>query len=417
MKTILFTTLTGLCGAAVVHAQGLMSIGPVFDDGNIKSLSGSFSSGLGWDSNPQAGFSDGGNRGGESAGSAFWSNSINVSARLGQLERRLMLDGSYSNTWYLDAPDGGEEFGHNARLGLSYSRQINHQLTVSNRSYVSYQTDPDFDVGATVNRRTGGSLYFDNSLSASYTWNHRFATVTGYTFSSVMYDDDDNEVGGDRSTASEDSISNTLSQQFRYTLDRRTTLTATYRFLDTNYTEDSEGDSRSHFLLVGADHLINSDFSVTGSVGAQYREYRETGDGEWAPYGEGALTYRAGERTSLRWHHRFGLEDTGNASRAGQQGGEGGFSYRTGLTGSHLWTRRLSMNASVNYVYQTFPQTSQGIDDDEVEQTVNASIGLNYQLRRRIGLGLNYSFTQIISDDPLQEYDRHSISANVNFTF
>ena len=239
--------------------------------------------------------------------------------------------------------------------------------------------------------------------------------MTGYTFSSVTYDDDDESTTGRSSVDSEDNMSHTFSQQFRYTFDRRTTLTASYRYNLTDYTGESQGDSQSHFFLVGGDRFINRNFSVSGNGGVQYREYDETGDGEAAPYGEAALIYRQGARTTVRWHHRFGLDDTNNGGQAGRQGSDGGYSYRTGLTLNQQLSRRWGLNASVNYIYQTFPEQFES-GGDEVEQTVDATVGVHYQLRRRVGVGFNYSFTQVISDDPLQEYDRHRVSLGVTFT-
>jgi hypothetical protein len=412
MKSLIAVVFASLGAFSVAHAQGLLSIGPVFDDGQTIPLTGSYHSSIGWDSNPQGGRDSGqGAQSGENEGSGFWENGISLTTSRGKPESRLMFDGSYSNTWYLDVPEGADEFAHNGRLGLSYSRQFTRQLTVSNSFYASYQTEPDFEVGTTVNRRTGGSFFLNDSLSGTYAWTHRLSTVTGYTFSSVTYDDD-GEVRTDESFESEDYVSNGLSQQFRYVLDRKTTGTTSYRFNQINYTGDSEGDSRSHFFLLGADRFWNRAFSMSANAGVQYREYLETGDGEAAPYGEAALTYRHGALTSVRWHHRFGLDDTDNAARAGQQGEEGGYSYRTGLSLNHQFSRRLSLNASVNYVYQTFPAEFDGAGD-EVEQTVDGQIGLNYQWRRRVGVGFNYSYTTVISDDPFQEYDRHSISLGV----
>jgi hypothetical protein len=422
MKLFIVVPLALWGAACAAYGQGLLSIGPVFDDGESMPLTATYQSALGWDSNPQSGYSGGGGGGNESDGSAFWQNSVNLSTRRGKPESRLTLDASYANTWYLNS-GSGDDFAHNGRVGLSYARQFTRQFAVSNGFYASYQTDPDFDVGATVNRRTGGSLYLNNALSATYTWSHRIATVTGYAFSSVTYDDDEEGVEDGRSVASEDNMSHTFSQEFRYSFDRRTTLTASYRYNIMDYTGDgavgsSQGDSTSHFFLLGGDRYFNRGFSISGSAGVQYREYTDTGDGQAAPYGEFAVNYRRKEsRTVIRWHNRFGLDDTGFAARAGQEGGDGGYSYRTGITLNQQLRRRLSLNASANYIYQTFPSTFNGLDEDEVEQTVNATIGLTYQLRRRIGLNFNYAFTTVISDDPLQEYDRHRLYAGVTWAF
>jgi hypothetical protein len=222
--------------------------------------------------------------------------------------------------------------------------------------------------------------------------------------------------------ASEDNMSHTFSQDFRYSFDRRTTLTATYRYNIMDYTGNgaggsSQGDSTSHFFLLGGGRFFNRGFSISGSAGVQYREYTDTGEGQAAPYGEFAVNYRRKEsRTVIRWHNRFGLDDTGNAQRAGQQGGDGGYSYRTGVSIAYQWTRRLSVNTAANYVYQTFPGEVPS-SEDEVEQTVDANIGFTYRLRKRIDLTGSYSFTGVIADDADAEYDRHRFLLGVMISF
>ena len=69
----------------------------------------------------------------------------------------------------------------------------------------------------------------------------------------------------------------TLGQQFRFVLDRQTTLIADYRFLLTDY-ETAPLDSVTHFLLVGAEEEFSRRLRGQLEAGLSFRHFDQGGD-------------------------------------------------------------------------------------------------------------------------------------------
>lgn len=414
-------------GAAVVvasgvGAQGLMDIGPRYWPELDVPLTGSFNSSIGWDSEPGAGsgFSTGSGVGGRDPGapegdSMVWQNSINLAYQAKSKGRnRFGITGNYSNLWYFDPPAGVDEFDNTGRVTVVLARELTRSLTLTNSAYVSYQTDPDFDTGETVNQRTTGYFLGSNNLSADYQWNRRLTTVTGWRISSVLYEDD--------TLDNESYVRNELSQQFRYAFKRRLTGTLTYRYTIADYEESEVGDDSDYqasVVLAGVDYAWNRRLSISASAGVEYRTYDASDfDDEVAPRVEAAVNYILAKRTTARWVNAFSLDDSG---RTGSQ--SGGYSYRTGLSLNHIFTRRLSGNLALNYVFQNYGDSveidgvqSGGINEGD-ENTFYASIGFNYRLWKTWGLTGSYSYSMVNSDDELSDYDRSRVFFGVSYTF
>lgn len=407
--------------ATTARGQGLLDIGPSFVEEMDVPFTGSINSSIGWDSDPGAGPSTSGTSGSgrrpdDSRGeSIVWQNSINLDYDVKMRGRnRLRFHAGYTNLFYFEPPAGGDDMDHNGEFVIDYSRQISRSLTVSNALFLSYETEPNYDIGVSVNQGNTGYFLGSNRLSGTYRWNRRFSTVSGYTISSILYEDD--------TLDQESYIRHVLSQQFRYAFRRRLVGTLTYRFGLTNYDEapeDESGDYSSHTVMAGVDYQWNRRLSMSVSAGGEYRTYDAEGaDSEVAPRVEAVLNYIVAKRTTARWVNSFSLDDTG---RAGSQ--SGGYSYRTGLSLQHVLTRRLNANLSLNYVHQDFGD-SLDLDteaassfDASTEDTFYANVGFNYRLWKTWSLTGSYSYTVVDSDDPFSEYDRSRIFVGVSYSF
>ena len=419
-RTAMLLIALQLCGRTVC-AQGLMDIGPRYWPEVDVPLTGSVNSSLGWDSDPGAGSGFGTGTAGGRQGQApegesmVWQNSINVAYDAKTKGRnRLSVAANYSNLWYFDPPPGVDEFDNTGGVSLTLERQVTRGLTLTNATYVSYQTEPNYDIGETVNERTSGYFLGSNRLAAEYRWNRRLTTVTGWRISSVMYQSD--------SLDNEDFVRNELSQQFRYAFKRRLTGTLTYRYTMADYDETDVGDNSDYeasSVLAGVEYAWNRRLSISASAGVEYRAYDSPDfDNEVAPRVEAAVNYIIAKRTTARWVNAFGLDDSG---RSGTQ--SGGYSYRTGLSVSHIFTRRLSGNLALNYIFQNYGDSvdiegvqSGGINEGD-ETTFYASLGVNYRLWKTWGLTASYSYSVVNSDDEFSDYDRSRIFFGVSYTF
>jgi opacity protein-like surface antigen len=313
-------------------------------------------------------------------------------------------------THYLDSAERGKDTFYNTRASFNISHQFSRRLTVGNNFYATYEIEPDYGAGVTSGRRSGQYIYGYNNTSLAYAWTRRISTTTGYTIDGIKYIDDKDLAG------LEDRLSHTFSQQVSYALSRRTSLTAEYRFRMVDYDSSPRGiagenfvnpDSTSHFVLIGVDQAWSD--RLTASVRAGVELYQSDRASETAPYVEGALNYAISRKTNLRWFVQAGYD----GSELGMFSSR--YSYRSGLTVSHQFTRRLNGYGGLHYIHSEFDGGDEAGSSSENE--LNASIGLTYNFWQNLSLDANYSFTTLAADQEFRDYDRHRLSVGLNATF
>lgn len=395
MKKIAIATLAVGLSVSASKGQGLLSIGANRDWEEKIPFSVTLASSVGWDSNMNTSSFD-------EQESGYWQNGVSLVYSTGDKRNHLDLGAHYSNIWYFDAAPGTEDIYHNARFTLNYVAELSPRLVITDSFYLAYETEPDFLIGASINRRTNQYLYGYNNLSGSYAWTPRFSTVSGYTITGIWYEEDVNQ--------NMDHLSHIFSQQFRYAITPRTTGTIDYRFQFADYDNNPDADFTAHYVLGGVDHSFSPLLAGSLRMGAEFRDYDGDLGSETRPYLEGALNYRAGKHTILRWYHFLGMDDSDLVGFAS------GYSYKTGLTVQHQITDRLTGNLAIHYLHQMFEDSPVGLPDED-DNTFAGSAGLDYRLWRNIGLNATYSYTNTDSDNFYREYERHRVSIGVTATF
>lgn len=308
------------------------------------------------------------------------------------------LGGRFNTTYYGSSATTDDLF-YNARLSFAIRHRASSQLTISDRAYVAYEFEPDYEIGASTSRRTDQYLYAYNNLSASYAWNRRVSTVTGYTVSGIEYQES--------ALKGENRISNLFSQQIRYAMSKVTTLTAEYRFGLTDY-DNGFNDYVSHYFLLGADQSFSRNLSGSIRGGLELREFDNRGSRE-APYVEGALNQRIGDLTSARAYTRIGLDSNELGSY------EEHFAWRTGVTLNHRFTKDLVGNAGLHYIHSSYTDSPIAADFDE--DLISLSLGATYQFHKNLAVYASYYFTNTSSENSFREYDRHRLTLGVSATF
>jgi len=395
MKKSASVIIAAFAAISAVHAQGLLSIGANRDFDEQLPFSVTVASSVGWDSNMNTSPYN-------EQESGYWQNGVSLAYATGNRRNHFLIGAHYSNIYYFDPAPGDEDVYHNARLTIDYSRDLSPRMNLSDSFYIAYEAEPDYLIGASANRRVNQYLYAYNHLALSYAWTRRFQTTTSYTISGVAYEDSQFE--------NEDHLSHIFGQQFRYSLTRTTALTFDYRFQFVHYDNNEDADSISHYALVGVDHSFSPRLAGSVRVGAQYREWDGDLGDDVSPYLEGAINYKAGKDTILRWYHWFGMDDSELA------GFLESYSYRTGLSVDHRLTPRLTGSLALHYIHQEFTDSPDGLED-MADDTFAGSVGLDYRVWRNVSLNANYWFTSTSSDNPDREYDRHRVSLGVSATF
>jgi Putative beta-barrel porin 2 len=374
--------------ASIASGQGLLSIGQNHDFQNQLPFTVTVASSVGWDSNMNTSTS-------ADQGSTYMQNGVSLYAPIVKGETDWLNVGAhYSNVWYFDPAPGTDDVYHNARLTLDFSKKLTSRLSISDSAYGSYEIEPDYFVGASTNRRTEQYYYAYNSFSIGYQIDPRWNSTTSYTLSGVAYPDAEGQ----------DYYTHLFSEQLAYSLSQTTALTANYRYGITQY---DMRDSTSHYMLLGATHRYSPNLTGSFQAGASYQNLDSFSS--WAPHFEGALNYRVGQNTTLRFYNYLGF-DSSEYSGAREV-----YSYRSGLSLSHRINERLSGSLDLNYIHTA--SDAVGTIPDTSDDIFAASVGFEYRLWQNVSLSASYSFTTTSSDDSFREYDRHRVSLGLTATF
>ena len=387
-----------LAGAGFSFGQGLLSIGNTSEDYETDipvTWTGTFV--VGYDDNVSSAPRD-------EQDSFFVQAGVGARYAGGSRVTRYNFGASFSILWYDEkvrqvGSSDTEDVFYNARVSLGINHRISRRLGITNNSYISYEIEPDNDIGASRIRRTDQYVYGYNRFSVRYAWTRRFQTVTSYAISWIGYEDADLD----------DRVRHVLTLQGRYLYTRNTTLTAEYRYGYTDY--DERGSIKDHFFLVGADHNFSRLTRGSIRVGAQVRDY--SGGSRTRPYVEGSIIHRPSEDLSLRAVVRYGFED-GELGLYGRRQ-----SLRFGVSGSYSFTPRLTGTAGVTYMHNSFEDSEfVGISDGD-EDFFAFNLGLSYLLYSNVRLNAGYSYVTLDSDrdDIARDYDRNRFRLGVSATF
>jgi Putative beta-barrel porin 2 len=371
-------------------AQGLLSLGQRDEFEKKLPFSVTVGVGAGWDSNVNLSSND-------EQDSGFIKGTIIAEYSTGDRRTSYSFGLTYNPFYYLDAPEGMDDFQQSASVNFSLRHRVNPRLTITDSLYFAYEYEPNYQIGTSVARRTEPYIYGYNNLNVAYAWTKRFSTVTGYTISGIDYDDD--------SEAGENYLSHLFSQDFRYALSKVTTAVLTYRYGITEY-DNNFGDYSTQYFLGGLDHSFSRRTIGSFRAGAEIRD-RDNGGSETSPYAEASFSHSVAKQTYVRWYGRYGFEDSDI----------GGFtersSFRTGVSVQQRFTNRLAGNLGANYIFDQFEGGGSDFDDNVIE----VSVGLDFNVYRNLVLNAGYSFTSNMSDEDLREYDRHILSLGMTAKF
>jgi hypothetical protein len=386
-----FTILAFVACTGSSFAQGLLSLRPQKDEFERRiPLTYSVSAGAGYDSNANLASDN-------EEDSAYAQFGLGARYASGDRQTSYSIDASYGGQYYLDAPEGQDDYQNSFRLGANIRHRVSPRLTITDSAYAAYEYEPNYSVGAGTTRRSEPYIYFMNNLSVGYAWSRKLSTVTSYTISGIDYSDD----------VSESFLSHTLSQELRYQMSKLTVGVLEYRFALSTYDTDF-GDYTSHYLLAGVDHSLTRRYYTSLRAGAELRD-RDNGGEEISPYVEGILNYRAGEHTTLSSYVRWGYDDSSIGSYTERS------SVRIGANARHQLNSRLAASAGLHYIHDMYEGSD--VADSYDEDVVSLSLGVEYGLYKNISLYSGYTFTTASSGNGLRDYDRHNVNVGVRAQF
>lgn len=335
--------------------------------------------------------------------SFFTNGNVVIGYKFGDARTRLDLEVSGGATYYYDRPFG-QQYDVNSGLTLTISHQATPRLGLAAAAFLAYQSEPDFNTGFGVNRRSGNYFYTNDKFSTSYQWTPRFSTVSSYTLGVIQYED--SSIG-----AYEDRFEHTFGNEFRYLVLPTTTLVGEYRFELIDF-DTAPRDSLTHFVLAGLDHSFSPHFNVSLRGGAQFREF-DNFDERTSPYGEATLNYSLGPRTSISWMNRYGLDEPDVPLAPSRT------TFRTGLSGGFALTPRITSSLTLFYQHDENDGiiTPVAFVPSFDEDSLDIGVGLRYEISRHFAAIAGYNHTEILSEIELREYSRNRYYLGLNATF
>ncbi len=384
--------------ATALSAQGLFNITP--NDEAQTSIP------LKWTAGVNFGYDDNLNPGEDNEESSA-SVTAFVGASLVNVDAQTTWD-AYANfgyTTYFDDPgDGISDDVYNISGGFNLLHRVNERLRFQSRNRITYGLEPDYSFGLSASRRLDEYFTFNTDNSIGYRWTERFGTITGVTYEILDFDNRNN----DRDTLG-------FYNQFRYQASPQTVLTGTYRFTTTD--NPNGRDSDNHFITAGAEHRISPTSIVTLNVGAQIRNVDDGGENTSNPFVEAAYRSRVSQQFSHRLFVRYSVEDFDTFD------GNGGFfdnneAFRVGYAADYTVSQQLTLHGGINYINNSFEDSSVPGVSDADSDIINAFIGFSYEVHQGLFLTGSYNHTTSDSDDfDVRDFERNRFELGVRANF
>ena len=120
-------------------------------------------------------------------GSFFTNGDVVIGYKFGNARTRLDVEASGGVTYFITGP----LVRNMIHSGLTLTAVTRRAPVWDWRPpvYLTYQSEPDFNTGFGINRRSGNYFYTTDKFSTSYQWAPRFSTVTSYTLGVINYED------------------------------------------------------------------------------------------------------------------------------------------------------------------------------------------------------------------------------------
>lgn len=291
---------------------------------------------------------------------------------------------------------------YNGAVVFSFLYRVTPRLQFTAQLNAAYLTQPDLSRINTPQDQSGGAYINSNAkLDLSYRWSPRFSTVTSLSDNALLYQDKLQQAG--------DYNEIVVGNEFRYLTSPRLTLLAEARYSSTTYDQDQTRDSTAIFLLLGAEAQFSRRFSGSLRLGESLQTFTEMNETSTTPYLEGSVGFRLGPTSVVNLNTRFGFEAPSTA-------GTESLVYRIGLSYSQAFSPRLSGGASANYLHNTTSTIGADTTED-VTNTYDLNLQLNYLVTRDFSLNANYSFTTLISEQGFRDYYRSRFFLGGSYTF
>jgi opacity protein-like surface antigen len=339
-------------------------------------------------------------------GSFFIRASANYEITFGSRRTVFTMDLSGNADYYFSRPNDQTDL--TGSISFNYLYRVTPRMTFSATASVALLAQPDVRILNAPTQNVGDYYSVTSRFNLSYQWAKRFSTVSSFSFNSILYSDSSPQ----RSNFAE----STLGTEARFRWSARFTALVDGRYSLVRYSENPVLDASTAYLLLGAEYAFTSRLSATLRLGGSLRTFENLDtstsfDGEdtaTTPYMEGTVSWRYAPTGFLTLNSRFGFEEPpGPQSEV--------IGARTGISAIQAFSARVRGSAGVTYINRT--TTTEGVDEEFSEQTLDLQLGLQYAFSSRFSLNASYTYTQTFSNNEVSDYYRNRIFIGGEYTF
>jgi opacity protein-like surface antigen len=309
-------------------------------------------------------------------------------------------DAHVNADYYFSRPNDQTDF--NGNVSLIYAHRYSSRVQFSANVSAAYLSQPDVRVISGPTRQVGDYLTYNSKFDLSYQFNKRVSTVTSVTLGLLNYMNAIQQLNNTYSVG--------IGEELRYTKSAKLTWVGEVRAATTTYPNGPARDSKTYFLLVGADYAYSRRLSGIIRVGESVRSFDAGGGAASAPYLETTAAYRFSNRGSLSWNSRFGFEEPQDANSEV-------LVFRTTLSAVQAFTARLRGSASIGYINRVTSSTQSLNNTDITGSTYTFDLGLDYALTKKFSVNASYSFIDDVSSLEGSDYYRNQFFLGAQYTF
>lgn len=185
---------------------------------------------------------------------------------------------------------------------------------------------------------------------------------------------------------------------------------AEFRHQDVFYRKIGESkNKRSNYLMGGIDYDIARKVSLSGRLGAEWRERKGEGD-TTAPYAEISTKYSYTEKSFFAAGYAYTIEETSDPERFTDTK-----VHRLFANVQHSLTALIVASGSLTYE----PSTLQGRrgTTDVSEKNLRGGAAISYLPTKNWTLTAGYDYDRVRSDDASRKLERQRIALSALFTF
>lgn len=321
-----------------------------------------------------------------------WITTIAPTFALGAEGRKSAYKLSYtavSDTFHSSQEDNNTDHHLTADVGMEFNDRNRLKL---NAGYHDVEETASLEQQTVLGQQVENDMYNTKNVGGVYTFGAQSARAQidlGANYEELRY------TNSDHINADLERDSTALRSTFYYRVAPKTKVLLEGRHTDYNYVSNDSRNSTNIGLLTGVTWEATAKTTGTAKFGHEKKDFDDSRIGE-----KSGGMWEVGATWEPRTYSRFGL----NTRRGFDEGTDAASTIKTQtttLSWDHDWAERLTSNVSYTRSDQEYQDISR---EDQID---TFGIGLTYEMRRWLDIGIGYKYAENDSDATNESYERN----------